>query len=79
MTDKFKYKISFTIAYLLLSWILPSSLWSQDIAERIDKKEFDPATLMWYTAPADKWENALPVGNGRLGGMVFGGVDEERI
>jgi alpha-L-fucosidase 2 len=32
----------------------------------------DPATVLWYTHPADKWENALPVGNGRLGAMVFG-------
>ena len=34
---------------------------------------------IWYTHPADKWENALPVGNGRLGAMVFGKTDEEEI
>jgi len=79
MTYKLKYRISLTIAYLLLNSFLPTNLWSIDIAERIDKKEFDPATLMWYKEPADKWENALPVGNGRLGGMIFGGVAEERI
>jgi alpha-L-fucosidase 2 len=39
----------------------------------------EPATLLWYTHPADKWENALPVGNGRLGAMVFGRTDEEQI
>jgi alpha-L-fucosidase 2 len=39
----------------------------------------DPATVLWYTHPARKWENALPVGNGRLGAMVFGKTDEERI
>jgi len=39
----------------------------------------NPTTCLWYTHPADKWENALPVGNGRLGAMVFGGTDEERI
>ena len=37
-----------------------------------------PATL-WYKQAAKKWEEALPVGNGRLGAMVFGGVREERI
>src|SRR5439155_9684034 len=31
------------------------------------------------THPAEKWQNALPVGNGRLGAMVFGRTDEERI
>lgn len=39
----------------------------------------DPATVLWYAHPARKWENALPVGNGRLGAMVFGKTDEERI
>ncbi|HET7618790.1 MAG TPA: glycoside hydrolase family 95 protein [Vicinamibacterales bacterium] len=39
----------------------------------------DPTTHLWYTHPAEKWEDALPVGNGRLGAMVFGRTDEERI
>ena len=37
---------------------------------------------LWYDHPAggpDPWVQALPVGNGRLGGMVFGGVAVERI
>ena len=32
-----------------------------------------------YAAPAAKWTEALPLGNGRLGAMVFGGVQRERI
>lgn len=39
----------------------------------------DPATVIWSARPADKWENAFPVGNGRLGAMVFGRTGEERI
>jgi alpha-L-fucosidase 2 len=39
----------------------------------------DPSTAVWAAVPADKWENAYPVGNGRLGAMVFGRTDEERI
>jgi alpha-L-fucosidase 2 len=35
--------------------------------------------LLLYDKPATKWSEALPVGNGRLGAMVFGGVAEERI
>ena len=39
----------------------------------------EPLTL-WYRKPATKWETeALAIGPGRLGGMVFGGVDRERI
>jgi alpha-L-fucosidase 2 len=34
---------------------------------------------LWYPQPARGWEEALPVGNGFLGAMVFGGVDHERI
>jgi alpha-L-fucosidase 2 len=39
----------------------------------------DPTTTLWYTHPAEDWDDALPVGNGRLGAMVFGRTDEERI
>ena len=34
---------------------------------------------LWYTQPAKAWTEALPVGNGRLGAMIFGNVDEELI
>ncbi|MBI5834632.1 MAG: glycoside hydrolase family 95 protein [Armatimonadetes bacterium] len=34
---------------------------------------------LWYRQPVKDWPDALPVGNGRLGAMVFGRVDEERI
>lgn len=40
--------------------------------------EADDLTL-WYTTPAQVWEEALPIGNGRLGAMVFGRTDSERI
>ena len=36
-------------------------------------------TVLWYKHPADRWENALPVGNGRLGAMVFGATVDEQI
>jgi alpha-L-fucosidase 2 len=35
--------------------------------------------VLWYRQPAQKWLEALPIGNGHMGAMVFGGVDEERI
>ena len=34
---------------------------------------------LWYLKPAQEWTEALPVGNGRLGAMVFGGVKTERL
>jgi alpha-L-fucosidase 2 len=34
---------------------------------------------LWYAQPAKQWTEALPIGNGRLGAMVFGNVADERI
>ncbi|HEY3395403.1 MAG TPA: glycoside hydrolase family 95 protein, partial [Lacipirellulaceae bacterium] len=34
---------------------------------------------LWYDKPASEWVEALPIGNGRLGAMIFGGTHEERI
>ena len=34
---------------------------------------------LWYSQPAEFWEEALPIGNGRLGAMVYGGGTEEHI
>jgi alpha-L-fucosidase 2 len=39
----------------------------------------DPSLTAWYTRPAREWLDALPVGNGHLGAMVFGRVEEERL
>jgi len=39
-----------------------------------------PLQTLWYDKPALDWEKeALPIGNGRIGAMVFGGVDSERL
>jgi alpha-L-fucosidase 2 len=38
-----------------------------------------PQQKLWYTHPAVLWTQALPIGNGRLGAMVFGGVQDELI
>ena len=34
---------------------------------------------LWYQTPARRWDQALPLGNGRLGAMVFGGIEKEHI
>lgn len=36
-------------------------------------------STLWYTKPAAEWEEALPLGNGRLGAMIAGNLREERI
>ncbi|MDF2538415.1 MAG: alpha-L-fucosidase [Herbinix sp.] len=42
------------------------------------KQKNDNLTL-WYQKPAQKWTQALPLGNGRIGAMIYGGVLKERI
>ncbi len=36
-------------------------------------------TELWYKTPAEDFDHALPVGNGRIGGMIYGGVSHELI
>jgi alpha-L-fucosidase 2 len=38
-----------------------------------------PPLVLWYDKPATQWVEALPIGNGRLGAMVFGGAASERL
>lgn len=40
---------------------------------------FSQDLKLWYKQPAVKWTEALPIGNGRIGAMVFGGVENDRI
>ncbi len=55
--------------YLLLAAVLASPIYTYAADE----------LKLWYRQPAAQWVEALPVGNGRLGGMVFGGIEQERI
>ncbi len=67
--------------FLIIELFLASSLGAQQtgIPAKINAKAFNPGSLLWYSLPAKIWEEALPVGNGRLGAMVFGKKGEERI
>lgn len=49
---------------------LPTSTLSQNASSDL---------TLWYRNPANEWVEALPVGNGRLGAMVFGGIANERL
>jgi alpha-L-fucosidase 2 len=57
---------------IILCWILIVCSCSQP-----DKQ--DSLWKLWYTAPAGKWVEALPVGNGRIGAMVFGNPLQEQL
>jgi alpha-L-fucosidase 2 len=59
-----------TLLFLILFFIGPGFL---------SAKETPNNLRLWYTKPAQKWTEALPIGNGRLGAMIFGGVENDRI
>ena len=46
-----------------------------------EKKEvnLDVSNVLWYKKPANTWTEALPIGNGRLGAMIYGKTDNEII
>jgi hypothetical protein len=49
-------------------------------ARAADERSDAAATSLWYSKPARDWQReALPIGNGRIGAMIFGGVGHERI
>ena len=73
-----KRTVILTVTILFCS-LIPDQAQEVNVSKNIDSQSFDPATLLWYEAPAKAWEEALPVGNGRLGAMVFGKYAEERI
>ena len=45
----------------------------------LGQRASEDALVLWYAGPAAKWVEALPIGNGRLGAMIFGGIENERI
>ena len=45
----------------------------------IQSQEASGALTLWYTQPATEWTEALPIGNGRLGAMVYGGIEQEHL
>jgi alpha-L-fucosidase 2 len=48
-------------------------------AAPLDTGAVDAGSTMWLEQPSKVWMDAYPVGNGRLGAMVFGGVESERL
>lgn len=63
---------------LILSSFLFSFVYLCGNAQPHQKKP-NPSCRLWYTEAAKQWHEALPLGNGRLGAMVSGGIEEERI
>lgn len=64
----------FVFSFMLMILLSPHVLLMKDGNEASSK-----ALHLWYKSPAVQWTEALPVGNGKLGAMVFGDVHKECI
>ena len=63
---KFNYRLFYTIVLLVFAFSACTQV------EETNLK-------LWYDAPAADWNEALPIGNGRLGAMVYGGIEQEHL
>src|SRR6188768_3156584 len=55
-------------------------LFSVALSATVIHAQNNTALKLWYNKPSGKiWENALPIGNGRLGAMIYGNVEKETI
>ncbi len=59
--------------------VLPVTVHAQEVSFAGPIEPPTQSLALWYARPAVQWLEALPVGNGKLGGMVYGGVLKERI
>lgn len=66
---------------IFIFWGFFTSCWvfAQTAGNSSQNNNINPNTTLWYKVPAGKWDEALPVGNGRLGAMVYGKKGEEQI
>jgi alpha-L-fucosidase 2 len=59
------------LLFLLASFLIYPAIISQ--------KTNSSGLKLWYENPANAWEEALPIGNGRLGAMIFGGLENDHL
>jgi len=83
MKSQRQTKYSLVFAFYLLAFCLIMSGCVTEPVSRADPNRLDTedwtGLKLWYQQPAKEWTEALPVGNGRLGAMIFGGTENERL
>ena len=69
--------VSVALVVVVAGWATHVS--AAQAAEGLDLDSPAEGMTLWYDKPAAKWVEALPIGSGRLGAMVFGGTADERV
>lgn len=66
--------------FLVTAGIETAALLTSSAQQKSQKRSDAEIELrLWYRQPAPDWNEALPIGNGRLGAMIFGGVETEHL
>jgi len=66
-----KTSVSFYVLFLALA--------ATQLLSAVENKSIPSETTVWFAAPAKDFTESSPLGNGRLGAMIFGGINDERI
>lgn len=84
VTSKVDFRNSFCLLYWEMSYLCYKSI-------QYEQKHFFVLFLLisnlvsgqdlklWYSQPAQNWSEALPIGNSRLGAMIYGGIEREEL
>jgi hypothetical protein len=75
MNTKSRLQLAQFLALILVALFCFSCTQSQSDASIKSKRDM----VLWYNQPGEKWLDGLPIGNGYMGAMVFGRVQNERI
>jgi alpha-L-fucosidase 2 len=78
-THTFRHRISFAGSLLRLLVFVFAATAAYFSLAAAPLSDATPGTVIWMDAPAKNFTESSPIGNGRLGAMIFGGVDVERI
>jgi alpha-L-fucosidase 2 len=63
----------------MVALFFPSTLHAQHDSRRESQHDTNLENRLWYDEPAEQWEQALPLGNGSLGAVFYGGITTEQI
>ncbi|MFF2450713.1 glycoside hydrolase N-terminal domain-containing protein [Neobacillus sp. NPDC058068] len=80
MINKRKFLSIVTVLLLLVSLFPISGFYVESTkADSIQNVKTENDMILWFDRPANEWLEAFPIGNGRLGAMVFGGASVEKL
>lgn len=82
MRKKFKKLVGFTTAVAMAVSLVPTNVFAEEpeVAVAEESAKNDNLLRVWYDEPATDWQTqSLAIGNGYMGGLVFGGINNDKI